>query len=46
MIEDSFKFRVRSNMKPTPRPDSGQGYMGKVLSVLRNQFGGHSIEKK
>jgi glucose-6-phosphate 1-dehydrogenase len=46
VIEDSFKFRVRSNRKPIPRPGSGQGYMGKILSVLRNQFGGHSIEKK
>jgi glucose-6-phosphate 1-dehydrogenase len=45
VIEDSFKFRVHSKKTPTPRPDSGQGYMGKILSVLRNQFGGHSIEK-
>jgi glucose-6-phosphate 1-dehydrogenase len=37
-IEDSFKFRVRSKKSP--------GYMGKILSALRNQFGGHSIEKK
>jgi 6-phosphogluconate dehydrogenase len=37
-IEDSFKFRVRSKKLPS--------YMGKILSALRNQFGGHSIEKK
>lgn len=37
-IEDSFKFRVASKRAPS--------YMGKILSALRNQFGGHSIEKK
>ncbi len=37
-IEDAFKFRVRSKRAPS--------YMGKVLSALRNQFGGHSIKKK
>jgi 6-phosphogluconate dehydrogenase len=37
VIEDSFKFRVRSKKSPS--------YMGKILSALRNQFGGHSIEK-
>jgi len=36
VIEDSFKFRVRSKESPS--------YMGKVLSALRNRFGGHSIE--
>ena len=36
-IEDSFKFRVNSKRNPS--------YMGKILSALRNQFGGHSIEK-
>jgi glucose-6-phosphate 1-dehydrogenase/6-phosphogluconate dehydrogenase (decarboxylating) len=35
-IEDAFKFRVRSKKSPS--------YMGKILSVLRNQFGGHSIK--
>ncbi|MDD4988916.1 MAG: decarboxylating 6-phosphogluconate dehydrogenase [Candidatus Pacebacteria bacterium] len=35
VIEDSFKFRVESGGKPS--------YIGKVLSALRNQFGGHSI---
>jgi glucose-6-phosphate 1-dehydrogenase len=33
-IEDSFKFRVRSKKSPS--------YMGKILSTLRNQFGGHA----
>lgn len=37
-IEDSFKFRVASKRSPS--------YMGKILSALRNQFGGHSIEKQ
>lgn len=36
VIEDSFKFRVRSKRSPS--------YIGKVLSALRNRFGGHSIE--
>jgi glucose-6-phosphate 1-dehydrogenase len=36
VIEDSFKFRVRSKKTPS--------YIGKVLSALRNRFGGHSIE--
>ncbi len=35
-IEDSFKFRVQSNRKPS--------YVGKILSALRNRFGGHSID--
>jgi 6-phosphogluconate dehydrogenase len=38
IIEESFKFRVRSAKKPS--------YTGKVLSALRNQFGGHSIKPK
>jgi 6-phosphogluconate dehydrogenase len=38
VIEDSFKFRVRSKKNPS--------YMGKILSALRNRFGGHSIEGK
>ncbi|HVO28432.1 MAG TPA: decarboxylating 6-phosphogluconate dehydrogenase, partial [Candidatus Paceibacterota bacterium] len=37
-IEDAFRFRVRSQKEP--------GYMGRILSVLRNQFGGHSIDRK
>jgi glucose-6-phosphate 1-dehydrogenase len=36
VIEDAFKFRVNSKHSPS--------YMGKVLSALRNRFGGHSIE--
>ena len=36
VIEDSFKFRVRSKRSPS--------YIGKVLSALRNRFGGHSIK--
>ncbi len=35
-IEDSFKFRVRSKRAPS--------YMGRILSALRNRFGGHSIQ--
>jgi 6-phosphogluconate dehydrogenase len=34
VIEDSFKFRVASKKKPS--------YTGKLLSTLRNQFGGHA----
>ena len=37
IIEESFKFRVESAQKPS--------YIGKVVSALRNQFGGHSIGK-
>ncbi len=37
-IEDAFKFRVRSKKSPS--------YMGKILSAMRNRFGGHSIEGK
>ena len=36
-IEGSFKFRVRSKKSPS--------YMGKILSALRNQFGGHSVSR-
>ncbi len=36
VIEDSVKFRKQSEKKPS--------YTGKILSALRNQFGGHSIE--
>lgn len=36
VIEASFKFRVDSAKNPS--------YTGKVLSALRNQFGGHSIK--
>ncbi len=34
-IEDAFKFRMRSKKSPS--------YMGRILSALRNQFGGHSV---
>ncbi len=37
IIEESFKFRVRSAENPS--------YIGKVVSVLRQQFGGHSAKK-
>ena len=35
-IEDAFKFRVQSRKNPS--------YIGKILSAMRNRFGGHSIE--
>jgi len=37
VIENSFKFRVRSKKSPS--------YIGKVLSALRNRFGGHAIDQ-
>jgi len=36
IIEGSFQFRVDSENNPS--------YIGKVLSMLRNMFGGHSIK--
>lgn len=36
VIEDSFQFRVDSTENPS--------YTGKILSALREQFGGHSIK--
>lgn len=36
VIEEALKFRVESEEHPN--------YMGKVLSALRNRFGGHSIK--
>ncbi len=36
VIEDSFDFRVQSAKHPS--------YIGQILSMLRNQFGGHSIK--
>jgi 6-phosphogluconate dehydrogenase len=42
-IDDSFKFRVQSARVGRSPSDIE---MGKILSALRNQFGGHSIEKK
>lgn len=35
IIEEAFKFRVQSKKKPS--------YTGKVLSALRNMFGGHEV---
>ncbi len=35
VIKDSFDFRVRSAAHPS--------YIGQILSMLRNQFGGHAI---
>lgn len=35
IIEGSFQFRVKSNENPA--------YTNKVVSMIRNQFGGHSI---
>lgn len=37
VIKKSYKFRVESFKKPS--------YTGKILSALRNQFGGHDINK-
>lgn len=36
IIEGSYQFRVQSSKKPS--------YTGRVLSMLRNQFGGHSVK--
>lgn len=37
VIEESFKFRVRSAKKPS--------FTGKIVSALRGQFGGHAVKK-
>lgn len=37
VIKDSYEFRVESQGKPS--------YVGKVVSALRGQFGGHSVGK-
>lgn len=37
IIEESFKFRVQSQKNPS--------YSGKILSALREQFGGHKATK-
>lgn len=37
IIEESFKFRVQSQKNPS--------YTGKILSALREQFGGHKVTK-
>lgn len=36
VIEESLKFRIQSEKTPS--------YTGKILSALRQQFGGHSVE--
>ncbi|MFC1640862.1 phosphogluconate dehydrogenase (NAD(+)-dependent, decarboxylating) [Patescibacteria group bacterium] len=38
IIDGSVKFRTESQKKPS--------YAGKVVSALRNQFGGHSVSEK
>jgi glucose-6-phosphate 1-dehydrogenase len=38
IIEESLKFRILSEKNPS--------YTGKILSALRNQFGGHDIKVK
>lgn len=37
VIEAAFKFRLESDQRPS--------YTGQVVSVLRNQFGGHQVSK-
>ncbi|MGB9598734.1 MAG: phosphogluconate dehydrogenase (NAD(+)-dependent, decarboxylating) [Minisyncoccales bacterium] len=37
IIEESYKFRVKSQKNPS--------YTGKILSALREQFGGHKVTK-
>jgi 6-phosphogluconate dehydrogenase len=37
VISESFEFRKRSKINPS--------YVGKVVSALRGQFGGHSVKK-
>ncbi|MBI2552546.1 decarboxylating 6-phosphogluconate dehydrogenase [Candidatus Uhrbacteria bacterium] len=37
ILEGSFKFRVGSQKNPS--------YTGKLLSAMRNQFGGHALKK-
>jgi len=37
VIEESVKFRIMSQEKPS--------YIGKILTGMRNQFGGHSTER-
>jgi 6-phosphogluconate dehydrogenase len=38
IIESSLQFRIDSQTKPS--------YTGKVVSVLRSEFGGHEVKKK
>ncbi len=37
VIRDSVEFRKESQAKPS--------FVGKILTAMRNQFGGHSIEQ-
>ncbi len=38
IIEEALKFRIQSEKNPS--------YPGKIISALREQFGGHSIQKR
>jgi 6-phosphogluconate dehydrogenase len=38
IIEEALNFRIQSGMTPS--------YTGKILSALRNQFGGHEVTRK
>lgn len=38
IIEGSLQYRIDSQQKPS--------YIGKLVSLLRNQFGGHDVSKK
>ena len=38
VIESALEFRLRSQKNPS--------YTGKIVSALRNQFGGHEVEEK
>ncbi len=38
VIEDALQFRIESEKSPS--------YIGKILSALRNRFGGHEAKKK
>lgn len=38
IIEESLQFRIESDQHPS--------YTGKVLSLLRNEFGGHAVAEK
>ncbi len=38
VIEEAIEFRIRSQKNPS--------YTGKIVSALRNQFGGHEVKEK
>lgn len=44
VIEDALNFRIESE-KEANLPVGRQGFTGKLLSAMRNRFGGHSIKK-